>query len=53
METELVLQSLAETRQVVQLAVLPGTDHMTLVKRADCQVSMIEAFLDATMPKAK
>src|SRR5574341_219435 len=30
-----------------QLAVLPGTDHMTLVKRADWQVSMIEAFLDA------
>jgi pimeloyl-ACP methyl ester carboxylesterase len=29
-----------------QLAVLPGTDHMTLVTRADWQVSMIEAFLD-------
>ena len=28
-----------------QLAVLPGTDHMTLVTRADWQVSMIEAFL--------
>jgi pimeloyl-ACP methyl ester carboxylesterase len=36
-----------------QLAVLPGTDHMTLVKRADWQVSMIEAFLDAPMPEAK
>ena len=35
-----------------QLAVLPGTDHMTLVKRADWQVSMIEAFLDAPMPSA-
>jgi pimeloyl-ACP methyl ester carboxylesterase len=35
-----------------QLAVLPGTDHMTLVKRAAWQVSMIEAFLDAPMPKA-
>jgi pimeloyl-ACP methyl ester carboxylesterase len=28
-----------------QLAVLPGADHMTLVQRADWQVSMIEAFL--------
>jgi pimeloyl-ACP methyl ester carboxylesterase len=36
-----------------QLAVLPGTDHMTLVKRADWQVSMIEAFLDAPMPNTK
>jgi pimeloyl-ACP methyl ester carboxylesterase len=34
-----------------QLAVLPGTDHMTLVNRAEWQVSMIEAFLDAPMPK--
>jgi len=33
-----------------QLAVLPGTDHMTLVQRADWQVSMIEAFLDAPTP---
>lgn len=30
-----------------RLAVLPVTDHMTLVQRADWQVSMIEAFLDA------
>ncbi len=36
-----------------QLAVLPGTDHMKLVKRADWQVSMIEAFLDAPMPSAR
>ena len=36
-----------------QLAVLPGTDHMTLVERADWQVSMIEAFLDAPLPEAK
>jgi pimeloyl-ACP methyl ester carboxylesterase len=35
-----------------QLAVLPGTDHMTLVQRADWQVSMIEVFLDAPTPKA-
>jgi len=36
-----------------QLAVLPGTDHMTLVNRAVCaewQVSMIEAFLAAPAP---
>ena len=33
-----------------QLAVLPGTDHMTIVKRADWQVSMIDSFLDAPMP---
>jgi pimeloyl-ACP methyl ester carboxylesterase len=33
-----------------KLAVLPGTDHMTLVERADWQVSMIEAFLDTPMP---
>ena len=36
-----------------QLAVLPGTDHMTLVNRAEWQVSMIEAFLDAPMPKQR
>jgi pimeloyl-ACP methyl ester carboxylesterase len=36
-----------------RLAILPLTDHMTLVKRADWQVSMIEAFLDAAIPKQK
>jgi pimeloyl-ACP methyl ester carboxylesterase len=36
-----------------QLAVLPCTDHITLVKRADWQVSMIEAFLNAPMPEQK
>jgi len=36
-----------------QLAVLPGTDHMTIVKRAGWQVSMIEAFLDAPMPATR
>jgi pimeloyl-ACP methyl ester carboxylesterase len=36
-----------------QLAVLPGTDHMTLVQRADWQVSMIGVFLDAPMPQAR
>lgn len=30
-----------------QLAVLPGTSHVTLVNRADWLVSMSEAFLDA------
>ena len=30
-----------------QLAVLPGTDHMALVHRAEWQVSMVEAFLEA------
>jgi pimeloyl-ACP methyl ester carboxylesterase len=34
-----------------QLAVLPGTDHMTIVKRADWLVSMMEAFLDAPVPE--
>ena len=29
-----------------RLAVLPGTDHMTIVKRGDWQISMIEAFLE-------
>jgi pimeloyl-ACP methyl ester carboxylesterase len=33
-----------------QLAVLPGTDHMMLVKRSDWLVSMILAFLDADSP---
>ncbi len=35
-----------------QLAVLPGTTHVTLVDRADWLLSMIEAFLDAPIPKA-
>ncbi len=36
-----------------QLAVLPGTTHVTLVERADWLLSMITAFLDAPMPEAK
>jgi len=36
-----------------QLAVLPGTDHMAIMKRADLLLSMIPAFLDAPMPVAK
>ncbi|HEV8194088.1 MAG TPA: alpha/beta hydrolase [Ktedonobacterales bacterium] len=34
----------------VQLAVLPGTTHITLVDRAEWLVSMIAGFLDAPMP---
>jgi len=36
-----------------QLAVLPGTTHVTLVDRAEWLVSMIDAFLDTPMPVAK
>jgi pimeloyl-ACP methyl ester carboxylesterase len=35
-----------------QLAVLPGTTHITLVQRADWLVSMVGEFLDAPMPEA-
>jgi len=34
-----------------QLAILPGTDHLSIVRRAEWQVSMIEAFLRAPMPQ--
>lgn len=36
-----------------QLAVLPGSTHITLVHRAEWLVSMIEAFLAAPMPDEK
>ncbi len=36
-----------------QLTVLPGTAHVTLVDRADWLLSMITAFLDASMPDAE
>jgi pimeloyl-ACP methyl ester carboxylesterase len=36
-----------------QLAVLPGTDHMTIVNRSDWLVSMIEMFLDSPMPTTR
>jgi pimeloyl-ACP methyl ester carboxylesterase len=36
-----------------QLAVLPGTTHETLVRRAEWLVSMIDAFLDAPLPEAR
>jgi len=36
-----------------QLAILPGTTHVTIVERPDWLVSMTTQFLDAPMPKAK
>jgi pimeloyl-ACP methyl ester carboxylesterase len=36
-----------------QLAVLPGTSHVTVVDRADLLLSIIPAFLDAPMPAAQ
>jgi pimeloyl-ACP methyl ester carboxylesterase len=36
-----------------QLAVLPGTDHMMMVKQTDWEVSMVDAFLNAPMPSSK
>jgi pimeloyl-ACP methyl ester carboxylesterase len=36
-----------------QLAVLPGTSHVTLVHRADLLLSIIPPFLDAPMPEAE
>src|SRR5436190_8717723 len=36
-----------------QLAVLPGTTHVTLADRAEWLASMITAFLDAPMPETK
>jgi pimeloyl-ACP methyl ester carboxylesterase len=36
-----------------QLAVLPGTSHVTLVERSDWLLSMVTVFLDAPMPEAE
>ncbi|MFN2399716.1 MAG: alpha/beta fold hydrolase [Gemmatimonadaceae bacterium] len=36
-----------------QLAVFPGTTHVTLVHRADWLLSMVPAFLDASLPETK
>jgi pimeloyl-ACP methyl ester carboxylesterase len=36
-----------------QLAVLPGTTHLTLVERTDLLLSVIPAFLDTPMPADK
>jgi pimeloyl-ACP methyl ester carboxylesterase len=35
-----------------QLAVLPGTSHVTVVERADLLLAMIPPFLDAPMPES-
>ena len=35
-----------------QLAILPGTSHVSIVSRADLLIPMITAFLDAPMPEA-
>ena len=35
-----------------QLAILPGTSHVTLVDRADLLLAIIPPFLDAPMPEA-
>lgn len=34
-----------------QLAVLPGSTHVTLMQKSDWLVSMVNAFLDAPPPK--
>jgi pimeloyl-ACP methyl ester carboxylesterase len=34
-----------------RLAVLPGTDHMTLMSRSEWLLPMVDDFLDAPMPK--
>ena len=36
-----------------QLAVLPGTSHVTLAKRAELLIPIITSFLDAPMPDAR
>src|SRR4029453_17963398 len=36
-----------------QLAILPGTSHVTVVNRADLLLAIIPPFLDAPMPEAK
>jgi hypothetical protein len=36
-----------------QLAILPGTDHTTLMSRTAWLVPMVHAFLDAPMPRSQ
>jgi len=36
-----------------QLAILPGTSHISLVDRVDLLIPTITAFLDAPMPESK
>jgi hypothetical protein len=35
-----------------QLAVLPGTTHVTLVSRVELLLAIVPPFLDAPMPQA-
>jgi len=35
-----------------QLAILPGTSHVTVVNRSELLLAMIPPFLDASMPAA-
>jgi hypothetical protein len=35
-----------------QLAILPGTSHVTVVEQADMLLSIIPRFLDAPIPEA-
>jgi hypothetical protein len=41
------------THPRAQLAVLPGTTHVTLVHRAEWLASMVAAFLDAPVPETE
>jgi pimeloyl-ACP methyl ester carboxylesterase len=36
-----------------QLAILPGTSHVSIVNRADLLIPMITSFLDSPMPQDK
>ena len=36
-----------------RLAILPDTDHMTLMSRSEWLVPMVDDFLDAPMPKTQ
>jgi hypothetical protein len=36
-----------------QLAILPDTDHMTIVKRSDWLLPMIGSFLDLPIPQTQ
>jgi pimeloyl-ACP methyl ester carboxylesterase len=36
-----------------QLAILPGTSHVSIISRADLLLPIITSFLDAPMPEAK
>jgi hypothetical protein len=50
LEIQLALSALPPHLPRSQLAVLPGTTHVTLVDRGDWLASMITAILDAPMP---